>query len=212
MSANRIAAAREFADAWRTYSDKDVVKPRKLLEAVKHLDELLEEVTVLRDRATLALFDSGILDGDAEPPDDPVGTLAVEAKSLARKASWQAEEIAQAAEKLRKSETIRNELTAALRDVTMNPKSDDSRASGRTTRLILRGLIALSEGQKVIVLAARSVHAKNLRSRILLFAKEHGIPVSHGDILSGTFGSERTGFRGVTLIDHYAIEQIEAKP
>jgi hypothetical protein len=126
-----------------------------------------------------------------------------------RKIIRQDQKISAAEESLRKEERRSGHLAGALRDVTLNPKSDDTRASGRTTRLILRGLIALSEGQDVFVIAATTVHAQTLASQIKRMATQHGIPILDRRILSGVADSERTGFRCVTLVDHHAIERIE---
>lgn len=145
-----------------------------------------------------------------------VDTLRAEVERLTLDAILNAEtyaqEISAAKENLRKSQRIRDELIIALRDVTMNPKSDDTRASGRTTRLILRGLIALSEGNNICVIAATTRHARDLRGQIERQAVRFRIPLDERRLLSGNFESERTGFHGVVLIDHYAIEQVEAKP
>lgn len=132
--------------------------------------------------------------------------LADNAKTLRA----QDERISTVSEKLRKSERVRDGLIAALRDVTMNPKSDDSRASGRTTRLVLRGLIALSEGQNVYIVASTVAHARSLARHMTEEAARFSIKLNV-PIRFGTIESERTGFRGVVLVDHSAIERMEAK-
>ena len=107
--------------------------------------------------------------------------------------------------------TVRNaELVATVRDLALSPKSDDTRASGRTTRLILRGLIAMSEGHDVLIVAATSAHAQSLVHRMAGMAVDLHIPFTN---VRGVGRNEpRTGFRGVTLIDHHAIEQMEEAP
>lgn len=101
-----------------------------------------------------------------------------------------------------------------IRTLSQNPPADDKRASGRTTRLLLRGLIALSEGQNVMILAATTSHAKHLADQLRVKAREFGVPLD--DIEAPTIRhawlyAPNVGFRGVTLIDHYAIEKIESK-
>ena len=111
------------------------------------------------------------------------------------------------------------ELVDTVRDLSFNPKSDDTRASGRTTRLMLRGLIALSEGHSVCVIAATSSHAAVIGRELLTRAaalqiplSEHWSPDGPPYVIAKGRTEPRTGFRGVTLIDHFAIEQMEEAP
>lgn len=110
--------------------------------------------------------------------------------------------------------TSESRLLALTRQLSSNPKSDDGRESGRTTRLILRGLIALSEGHDVYVVGSTYEHGRRLARQIAIRAKEMRIARDSDDgferaIRFGGPDSEMTGFRGVTLLDHFAIERME---
>jgi Flp pilus assembly CpaE family ATPase len=104
-----------------------------------------------------------------------------------------------------------DKLTDLLRDVSWNPKTQDERASGRTVRLILRALIAISEGWDVCIIAATTHHARDIHDRVVRQANLMGIPMRGIRILHGSPETPRTGFHGVTLVDHFAIEQIETE-
>lgn len=101
-------------------------------------------------------------------------------------------------------------LHAALRDLTSNPpENSDSRATGRTTRLILRGLIALSDGYNVMIIGKDVTHGQHLAQRIRGLASDWNIPHSPPRVLGFGPDSERSGLRGVTLVDHAAVDAME---
>jgi hypothetical protein len=105
---------------------------------------------------------------------------------------------------------LRRQLAEAhdlLRAATHNPAGGE-RASGRTTRMLLRGLIALSEGHRVMVIGATASHGKNLAATLMARAKEWGIPIDMNNAIVVGAGSKSdvAGFRGVTLIDHTVVD------
>ena len=102
---------------------------------------------------------------------------------------------------VRKAQRRIAEVEDLLRQVSMNPKGGEH-GSGRTTRMLLRGLIALSEGKPVLIAAPISAHAKNLAKRLEWMARQLGVPCEKGLVRSGSTSTERIGFRGVTLVDN----------
>lgn len=97
-----------------------------------------------------------------------------------------------------------------IRDLSYNPKLQNNRATGRTTRLILRAMIAISEGQDVLIIAHSLQMAHDLKRKIIDRCRSWHIPVEPPRILEKVPGDARAGFRGVTLVDHYVVEQMEA--
>lgn len=81
--------------------------------------------------------------------------------------------------------------------------------SGRTTRLILRAMIAVSEGHRVAIVAASFHHAVSLRTKIIERCRSWHIPMIPTDLVAMVVNDNREGFAGVVLIDHYAIEKME---
>jgi hypothetical protein len=115
-------------------------------------------------------------------------------------------------------ESLKNSLNI-VRDLSLNPSSETETKTGRTVRLIFRGLIALSLGQSVLIIAANAQRAKDLAALLSRSARNWNIPHEHDDVLFGGTkvpnitafgpGSVSTGFSGVTLVDHSAIERME---
>lgn len=106
-----------------------------------------------------------------------------------------------------------------LRTVSDNPATENARCSGRTARLILRGLVALSAGKNVLVVGLTEQQALSLKLDLERHARKWKIPFD-GDgygkpdplpyVRAFTPDTDRTGLRGVTLVDHSVIERMEA--
>lgn len=95
-----------------------------------------------------------------------------------------------------------------MRSITGNPPTND-RATGRTTRLILRAMIAVSEGHDVWIVAQSFKQAHELRNKVLERCHSWHIPVTSKRIRSGVPNDNCDGFQGVVLVDHFAIESME---
>ena len=122
-------------------------------------------------------------------------------------------------------EQVRHNATAIeiIRTLSDNPATENSRATGRTARLALRALIALSAGEDVAVVGLNDQHALEMKLRIEKNAMKWRIPYdggmwapreSRGErapmVRAFTMESERSGFKGVVLVDHAVVERMEA--
>lgn len=114
-----------------------------------------------------------------------------------------------------------------VRTLSDNPATENSRRTGRTARLVLRAMIALSAGKDVLVVGLTHQQALSLKVDIERHARGWNIPYdggpwrAHGDgaatggdrapmVRAFTPDTDRAGFRGVTLVDHSVIERMEA--
>lgn len=117
-------------------------------------------------------------------------------------------DIGELTELVRKATRRRLEVEDLLRVISMNPKGG-KRLTGRTTRMLLNGLVALSNGHSVLVIAHTCQYAGDLGRRLLREAAHFGIPLSeHWSpdgppyVIAKGVNEPRTAFHGVTLIDH----------
>lgn len=102
-----------------------------------------------------------------------------------------------------------------------------SRRTGKTARMLLRALIALSAGHDVAVVGLNPQRALAMKVDIERHCRTWNIPYDggpwrpHGDhqargddraplVRAATPSTDLEGFRGVTLVDHAVIEQMEA--
>jgi|GEM_PF-2129077 len=110
-----------------------------------------------------------------------------------------------------------------IRTLSDNPATENARCSGRTARLALRALIALSAGHDVAVVGLNVRHALEMKLKIERNAMKWHIPYdggmyapreSRGErapmVRAFTPDEDRSGFRGVVLVDHAVIERMEA--
>lgn len=124
-------------------------------------------------------------------------------------------------------ETLQREQAKTLdllRTLSGNPSTENARSTGRTARLLLRAMIALSAGKDVAVVGLNHQHALAMKVDVERHARGWHIPYDGGPaappresrnerppmVYAFTPDSERTGFRGVTLVDHAVIERMEA--
>jgi hypothetical protein len=80
------------------------------------------------------------------------------------------------------------------------------RRSGRTTRGMLRALIAMSEGEAVIVIAYTSDYAKRLARKLMCEAERLGIPDI--DVSSKSVHENVEGLHAYVWRDHYEGEDV----
>lgn len=120
---------------------------------------------------------------------------------------------------------VRHNATAIeiIRTLSDNPSTENARCTGRTARLALRALIALSAGHDVAVVGLNAQYALEMKLKIERNAMKWKIPYDGGMYAPRESRGERApmvrafapdddrgGFRGVVLIDHAVIERMEA--
>lgn len=162
---------------------------------MSNLDDLLAQYLTRADAARALCATPGIADMLTE-------------RELARHGAY-AEDVTELVQLVRAQARRAARLDGIVRDLSMNPKghTDGSeRTTGRTTRMLLRGLAALSEGHRVLIIASTHECAKSLAARLSACASYMRIQVVELGIEYGGPRAERTGFRGVTLVDHSALE------
>lgn len=116
-------------------------------------------------------------------------------------------DVAALTESLRATDKALRQAADLLRRASHAP-SGGERGSGRTTRMLLRSLIALSEGSRVAIVSVTMTHARDLADRLVGMAHRMGIP--HEGLVSwGTSSSDMTGFRGVTSVDHSVTDGLD---
>lgn len=83
------------------------------------------------------------------------------------------------------------------------------RRTGRTTRMLLRAAIAISEGERVVLVGHDARHSSRLQDELRSILVRLGIPFSDKQLLNrGAADSELRNESGAEVfVDHFAIEQ-----
>ncbi len=129
---------------------------------------------------------------------DPASEVLPSEREVATAINYRQDVVAMA-NTIRDLDARLNVANDLLRSLTFNPKSDEP-ASGRTLRMLLRGLIAMSEGHQVFIVAHTWAFARHLADRLRTMAVEHEVPMTQ--VRFGAPQSERVAFHGVVLVDH----------